>query len=184
MHVRIVCLRGLVLVVRVAHQVAVDLDRLRAVALLCIELTSVNPMANIDRLDEESSLLIVAVMAMSMMRPCSSLLANDCLTRRIEAKVSLGHQLLVEGGIDTAAVEILWRVSNELNISSAARVSHVRGTSASALEKLGENRFLLLVHVAVTLSACRMNAETLALDRVIELALALLSGSIVSSMLT
>lgn len=92
-----------------------------------------------------------------------SLLANHRLTGRVETKVGLGHQLLIEGRVHTAVgVEV-------------AGVIHLllSGALTTALEKLGQDGLLLLVHVSV---AATVDLESLALNRVIELSLALSLG--------
>jgi hypothetical protein len=93
----------------------------------------------------------------------SSLLADHRLAGRVEAKVSLGHELLIEGRVHTAVgVEV-------------ASVVHLLlpGALTTALEKLGQDGLLLLVHVSV---AAVVDLESLTLDRVVELSLALSLG--------
>jgi len=97
-HVGIVRLRGLVLVVViVAHQITVDLDCLRTVALLSVQLAAVNTMSHIDWLNEESALLVMPMVPMCVVRPSCALLTDDGLACRIEPEIGLRHQLLVEG---------------------------------------------------------------------------------------
>jgi hypothetical protein len=59
---------------------------------------------------------------------------------------------------------------------------HIRRTGTAPFEKFRKDRLLLLVHVAVALSPVRMNTESLALNRVVELALALLRGRVLRPM--
>jgi len=91
-HVRVVGLRRLVL--PITDQVAVYLDRLRAIALLRVQLP---PMAHVNRLDEQSALLVMSDVP---------LLRNDGLAGRVEPEVGLVHQLLVERGVHPV-VEVL-----------------------------------------------------------------------------
>jgi len=91
-HVRVVGLRRLVL--PITDQVAVYLDRLRAIPLLRVQLP---PMAHVNRLDEQSALLVMSDVP---------LLRNDGLAGRVEPEVGLVHQLLVERGVHPV-VEVL-----------------------------------------------------------------------------
>ena len=115
-----------------------------------------------------------------------TLLRDYGLAGWIEAKVGLSHQLLVKRGINTAGVpvEVLGGVANKLDISTASRVGSIGGTSTTSFEKFGEDGLLLLVHVPVTLTAIRMDAESFALDRVVELPLPLLCSCVLGAMVT
>jgi hypothetical protein len=74
-----------------AHR-TLDLDGLRAVTLLSVELASVH------RLD-------VHDVALGMDSTCVGVgCRDDCATSRVEAKVSLVHQLFVEAGVDGSVV--------------------------------------------------------------------------------
>lgn len=112
-HVRIVRLGGLVLVVAIVlHQITIDLDCLRAVALLSVQLTAVNAMAHIDRLNEEGTLFVMPMMPVIVVRSSRALLTDDGLACRVEPEIGLRHQLLVEGRVHTTGVEILGRVTD------------------------------------------------------------------------
>jgi hypothetical protein len=85
-----------------------------------------------------------------------SLLADHGLAGRVESKVGLGHQLLVEGRVNTAVgVEIASVVHLLLSSISIA--------STSTFEKLGEDRFLLLIHV-LAIATYIVDLEPFALD--------------------
>lgn len=153
-------------------KVAIDLDGLGAVALLGVEFASVNTVTYINRFDEESLLLVdaVIIVASSVLRVStnsSSLLTHHGLASRVKSKVGLSHQLLIERGVHTIlTLEVLL-------LASAASVSRVLGSS---LEKLREDTLLLLVHVLSVITVRVLDTETLSLDGVVELALALGSG--------
>jgi hypothetical protein len=100
---------GVVVVAMTAYQVAVDLNSLSAVPLLSVQLPTFSTVSHIDWLNEKSSLVFVMIMCMVVaMVPGVSLLSNHCLPCGVEPKVSLSHQLLVEGSIhSTILVEIL-----------------------------------------------------------------------------
>lgn len=175
-HVRvlIVCVVG-------ADEVAVDLNGLGSVAFLGIELAAVHTVAYVDRLDEKSSLLLIMVMglmvpAVAMVVAGVSLLGYHGLSCWIETKVGLGHQLLIEGSIDTSIlIEVLRRMSHQLNISSLSGISSLI-TSLPAFEQFGQDTLLLLVNVMSSLVSCLMNAQTFSLNRVVELSLTLSCG--------
>lgn len=113
-------------------------------------------------------MIIVASSVLRVSTYSSSLLTNHGLASRIKSKVGLSHQLLIERGVNTVVVAL-----EVLLLASGTSVSRVLGSS---FEKLGEDTLLLLVHVLSVIAMRVLDTETLSLDRVVELALALGSG--------
>lgn len=135
-------------VVTLSLVVAVDLNGLSAVAFLSVQLASAIG-TDVNWLDEES--LVVATSCVRWVaRHASSLLADHSLAGRVEAEVGLGHQLLIKRGINTSV---------GVEVASVVHLLLSRAL-ATSLEKLRENRFLLLVHVAVAI----VDLKALALD--------------------
>lgn len=158
MHVRVV-----IVTIIVSYQVAVNLDSLSAVTLLGVKLTTLATVTNIDRLNEESTLIFVMIMGLVAMVSSIPLLANHSLPGRIETEVSLSHQLFVKGRIySTILVEILRRVTYKLDITSLSRIARLVSSLAS-FEKLRQNTLLLLIDVMASLVPC-LDTQALSLN--------------------
>jgi len=101
-----------------------DLDRLRAVSLLCVKLTAIH------------SLYVHDITALMVLASCAVRRGHDCLPGRIVAEVRLVHQLLVERRVDRGVI-----ILDRLLVVLHARLVHL----SPVLEQLVQDALFLVV---------------------------------------
>ena len=101
-----------------------DLDRLRPVSLLCVELTAIH------------SLYVHDITALMVLASGAVRRGHDCLPGRIVAEVRLVHQLLVERRVDRGVI-----ILDRLLVVLHARLVHL----SPVLEQLVQDALLLVV---------------------------------------